>query len=257
MASERLQKLLAAAGYGSRRACEELIVAGRVRVEGKVAALGDKADPQREKITLDGEVVAAERPVYIMLHKPRGVVSSLDAQGDRRTVRDLVAVPERLYPVGRLDLLSEGLILLTNDGEVTNLLTHPRYGHDKEYRVLVYGRPAEKALESWRRGLVITDEEGRPERTRPAKVEIESSDRGGEATWLRIIMREGKKHQIRRVGETLGLRVTRIVRVRLGPLRLGDLKSGEWRHLSRAEIRSLFPATGHEAKKARPAKPRR
>lgn len=256
MPPERLQKLLAAAGFGSRRACEELIVAGRVRVNGKVAGIGDKADPQRDKITLDGEAIAAEKPVYIILNKPRGVVSSLDAQGDRRTVRDIVPVPERLYPVGRLDVLSEGLILLTNDGEVTNRLTHPRYGHDKEYRVLVYGRPAEKALEAWRRGVIITDEEGKPERTRPAKVEVESSDRGGAATWLRVIMREGKKHQIRRVGETLGLRVARILRVRLGPLRLGDLKSGEWRPLTRTEIRSLFAATAHGATRARPGKPR-
>ena len=142
MAAERLQKILAAAGHGSRRACEELIAAGRVRVNGAVATLGAKADPARDKITLDGDPVQAEQTVYIVVHKPRGIVSSLEPQGDRRTVRDLVPVPERLYPVGRLDVMSEGLVLLTNDGELTNRLTHPRYGHEKEYRVLVIGQDA-------------------------------------------------------------------------------------------------------------------
>jgi len=130
MSTERLQKILAAAGFGSRRSCEEMVIAGRVRVNGKVAKLGDKADLAADVVTLDGEPIAPEKLTYVLLYKPRGVVSSLDAQGDRRTVRDLVPLSERLYPVGRLDALSEGLILLTNDGDLTNRLTHPRYGHE-------------------------------------------------------------------------------------------------------------------------------
>lgn len=249
MPTERLQKLLAAAGLGSRRACEALITAGRVRVNGQVALLGQAADPAADVITLDGEPVVSEKPLYILLHKPRGVVSSLSAQGDRRTVRDLVPVPGRLYPVGRLDLHSEGLILLTNDGDLANRLTHPKFRHDKEYAVLVTGRPSENALRAWRRGVVITDEDGRPERTLPAGVEAgpsrpglsRASDRG---TWLRVTMREGRKHQIRRVGEALGLSVARIIRVRIGPLRLGRLKAGEWRYLTRSELRNLQAAVG-------------
>ncbi len=132
MTAERLQKLLAAAGYGSRRACEDFVSAGRVRVNGKVAQLGDKGDPTVDKITVDGELLVPEKLIYIVLNKPRNVVSSLEAQGERDTVRDLVNVPGRLYPVGRLDAQSEGLILLTNDGDLTNRLTHPRYGHENQ-----------------------------------------------------------------------------------------------------------------------------
>lgn len=247
MPAERLQKLLAAAGYGSRRACEDLITAGRARINGRVAVLGARADPAVDHITLDGEPVVAEQPVYILLYKPRGVISSLRAQGERDTVRDLVPLPGRLYPVGRLDVLSEGLTLLTNDGDLTNRLTHPRYGHDKEYRVLVLGQPTAQALQAWRRGVVIEDDEGKRERTRPAKVEIESSAKSGEGAWLRVTMREGRKNQIRRVGDRLGLRVARLIRVRLGPLRVGALKAGEWRHLTAEEIRALKTATGARA----------
>ncbi|MBI3361581.1 MAG: rRNA pseudouridine synthase [Chloroflexi bacterium] len=246
MPRERLQKILASAGFGSRRSCEELIAAGRVRVNGEIAGLGDKADRAVDEITLDGERVAAEQLVYVILHKPRGVVSSLNAQGDRRTVRDLVPVPGRLYPVGRLDADSEGLILLTNDGNLTHRLTHPRYGQEKEYLVLVTNRPDRDALEAWHRGLIIYDEESRPERTGPAKVEIDSSRKSGEGTWLRVTMREGKKHEIRRVGATLGLRVLRILRVGLGALRLGNLKAGEWRYLTEAEVRALRGTTGKQ-----------
>ncbi|MGW8250781.1 MAG: pseudouridine synthase, partial [Anaerolineales bacterium] len=135
---ERLQKILAKAGIGSRRACEELIAKGRVTVNGKVAQLGMKADPERDRILLDGRPVSLQTSnIYIALNKPRNVLSTVESDDPRSTVRDLVPIPERVYPVGRLDADSEGLILLTNDGELTNRLTHPRYGHEKEYRVLV------------------------------------------------------------------------------------------------------------------------
>lgn len=237
MAAERLQKLLAAAGYGSRRACEDYLTAGRVRVNGVVAKLGDKADPAIDKVTVDGEPLVAEQLTYIILNKPRNVVSSLEAQGERDTVRDLVNVPGRLYPVGRLDAQSEGLILLTNDGDLTNKLTHPRYGHEKEYRVLILGNVENERLEAWRRGVVIKDEEGHSERTAPANVSIHK--RTGDGVWLSVVMREGKKHQIRRVAETLGLLVARLIRIRMGAVELGLLKPGAWRPLTPLEVRSL------------------
>lgn len=236
---ERLQKLLAQAGHGSRRSCEELIVQGRVRVNGQVAQLGQKADPTRDLIMLDGEPLAApERLTYILLHKPRGVVSSLEPQGDRKTVVDLAPSKVRLYPVGRLDVESEGLILLTNDGELANRLTHPRYGVEKEYRVLVKGAPDEEQLDIWRRGVVLKDAAtGKQVRTLPARVTREGP--AHETTWLRVVMREGRKHEIRDIGATLGLPVKRLIRVRLGSLRLGELKPGEWRSLTAAEVAEL------------------
>ena len=242
MSTERLQKILAAAGFGSRRSCEEMVIAGRVRVNGKVAKLGDKADLAADAVTLDGEPIAPEKLTYVLLYKPRGVVSSLDAQGDRRTVRDLVPLSQRLYPVGRLDALSEGLILLTNDGDLTNRLTHPRYGHDKEYRISVLGNVDQESLNAWQRGVVIEDENGKRERTAPAKVDV--LERSGEGTWLRVIMREGKKHEIRRIAQSLGLHVARLIRVRMGTLTVGELKSGEWRKLTSEELRALMSETG-------------
>ena len=179
MPKERVQKILAAAGYGSRRACEKFIQAGRVRVNGEVVKLGDKADPARDKITLDNNSVVAEKAVYILLNKPRGVISSLEPQGDRKTVRDLVPVAGRLYPVGRLDAESEGLILLTNDGELTNRLTHPRYGHEKEYEVLVNGYPKDEQIRTWRRGVVLDGEWTSSSRVRVFK-------KGASGTWLNI-----------------------------------------------------------------------
>lgn len=236
MTEARLQKLLAQAGYGSRRACEELIVQGRVRVNGRPAVLGQKADEQTDRIEVDGQPLGrAEQLTYVALHKPRGVISSLSPQGERRTVRDLVDLPGRLYPVGRLDLHSEGLMLLTNDGSLTQQLTHPRYGHEKEYRVLVRGRIAEDdaRLGVWGRGVVLAP----GVRSAPANVDVERSLEN--ATWLRITMTEGRKHEIRDIGTHLGMPVQRIVRVRLGTLKLGDLKAGQWRVLADWEVARL------------------
>lgn len=234
MTEERLQKILARAGLASRREAERWIEAGRVTVNGRVARLGDKADPERDDIRVDGEPLRRpERPVYVALHKPRGVVSSLEPQGPRRTVRDLVDLPERVYPVGRLDLESEGLILLTNDGELANLLTHPRYGVEKEYRVLLNRLPDEEQLEAWRHGVVLPS----GERTLPARVWVESQTPKG--AWVRVVMKEGRKRQIREVAATLGLRVKRLIRVRIGTLRLGNLPSGAWRPLTDREVEAL------------------
>ena len=233
---ERLQKILAQAGYGSRRACEDFITAGRVRVNGQLASLGQKADPAIDKITVDGKpIAAAESLTYIALNKPRFVLSTVESErGDeRQTVRDLVEVPQHVYPVGRLDFESEGLVLMTNDGDLANKLTHPKFGHQKEYRVLLARRPDPDQLEAWRRGVVLED----GYKTAPTDVRFESAQ--GKGAWVRVLMGEGRKRQIRETCKQLGLPVVRIVRTRIGALRLGNLKPRQWRYLTREEVESL------------------
>jgi 23S rRNA pseudouridine2605 synthase len=233
---ERLQKILAQAGYGSRRACEAFITDGRVRVNGQLAQLGQKADPAKEKITVDGKpIAAAEQLIYIALYKPRNVLSTVESErgDDRQTVRELVEAPGHLYPVGRLDFESEGLVLMTNDGELTNRLTHPKFGHSKEYKVLVAKRPDKDQLEAWKRGVVLED----GYKTAPAEVFFESAQ--GKGTWVRVIMGEGRKRQIREICQQLGLPVVKIVRVRIGTLRLGNLKPRQWRYLTTKEVEEL------------------
>jgi 23S rRNA pseudouridine2605 synthase len=244
---ERIQKILARAGYGSRRACEHLVEAGRVRVNGRVATLGQKADPAVDVISLDGtRLKPSEAPTYIALYKPRNVVSSVRDPAGRKTVTDLVRGQHHLYPVGRLDWDSEGLVLMTNDGELTNRLTHPRYGHTKEYRVLLARRPDREQLATWRRGLTLSD----GHRTLPADVSIESD--AGKGAWLRITMGEGHKRQIREIGSLLGLPVVRIVRIRIGSLYLGALKPGEWRYLAESEVRALQGGDQERVKRSAP-----
>ncbi len=233
---ERLQKILAQTGYGSRRACELIIEAGRVRVNGQLAVIGQKADLARDKIMVDGKpLAAAEMLVYIALNKPRNVLSTVEQEvGDnRKTVRELIPLEGHLYPVGRLDFDSEGLVLMTNDGELTNRLTHPRYGHQKEYRVLIARRPDDAQLAVWKRGVVLED----GYKTAPADVRFESTS--GKGAWIRVVMGEGRKRQIREIGALLGLPVVRIIRVRIGSLRLGNLKPRQWRHLTSAEVSEL------------------
>jgi 23S rRNA pseudouridine2605 synthase len=247
MTLERLQKILSRAGLGSRRSCEDLIRAGRVTVNGQVAALGSKADWERDQIKVDGRLISPERLVYIAFNKPRGVLTTVSAPDLRSTVVDFVDVTEQVYPVGRLDVDSEGLVLLTNDGDLTNRLTHPRYGHEKEYRVLVARHPDQTQLETWRRGVMLED----GYRTAPAEVRIDSYS--GKGAWLRVTLREGRKRQIREVGKTIGLPVVKIIRVRIGSLRLGNLKPREWRHLTAAEIAALKGKPGKA--KSRQEKP--
>lgn len=251
MPAERLQKILAQAGYGSRRSCEELITLGRVRVNGQIASLGQKADPASDKITLDGRAIAASEPmIYIALHKPRNVLSTVEAEkGDgRRTVRDLIDIAGSFYPVGRLDYESEGLVLMTNDGELTNQLTHPRYGHEKEYRVLLAKRPDKKQVEAWKRGVVLED----GYKTQPVDVFYDESQ--GKGAWVRVIMREGRKRQIRETCKQLALPIVSILRVRIGTLRLSNLKSRQWRYLTTAEVSELKKGDTKSAiaKKSRP-----
>jgi pseudouridine synthase len=243
---QRLQKILASAGYGSRRACEEIVRQGRVRVNGRPVKLGDSADPMRDTITVDGQRVHVEQAhTYIVLYKPTGVISTLLDEQDRKTVRDLVPVEGHLVPVGRLDADSEGLVLLTDDGELTHRLTHPRYEHEKEYEVLVTGRPAEATLNRWRRGVDLPDLDTHTRdggRTLPAQVEL-IRDKESDGTWLRVTMREGRKRQIRRVAGLLGHPVRQLIRIRIGPLRLGNLKPGQWRRLTPKEISNLKSQT--------------
>lgn len=238
MAVERVQKILAAAGYGSRRACEKLIEEGRVKVNGRVIGLGDQADAAKDSISVDGKMIRkAIEKIYIALNKPKGYLSDIDLNFPRPTVNDLIGLPEPLFAVGRLDLDSEGLMLMTNDGRMANRLTHPRYEHEKEYEVFVIRVPDEEQLAIWRRGVVMED----GYRTMRAKVEVMNNASNG--TWLRITLKEGKKRQIRKVGARIGLPVGKIKRVRIGPLKLGKLKSGEWRYLTDFEVKKLMEYT--------------
>ncbi len=234
MAEDRVQKLLSRAGYGSRRGCEKFIEEGRVTVNGKIVTLGAKADPKKDEICLDGAPIGkAEKKVYIALNKPKNMLS-LDAPEDPRpSVFDLIDDPKHLYPVGRLDYDSSGLVLLTNDGELANRLTHPRYEHDKAYEVRVTRRPDDEQLAIWRRGVVLED----GYRTLPAEVEVKSYTKSG--AWLQIILREGKNRQIRRTGSRIGLPVRQIVRTRIGPIELGKLQPGHFRYLRDDEIAAL------------------
>ena len=242
MAEERVQKLLAQAGYGSRRACEEFIVEQRVKVNGKLIELGAKADPAQDTITIDGRRVKFDvAPIYVMLNKPAGIVTTNEDEFGRKTVRDMIPLEGHLYPVGRLDADSEGLVLLTNDGDLANALTHPRYGHAKEYVVLVEDQPSDNTLNTWRRGVMLDGQ-----LTAPVRVEVISMERG--QTWLRVIMHEGRKRQIREVAGMLGHHVKYLKRVRLGPLELGDLKLGHWRYLTPPEVRALRSLLGKPGK---------
>jgi len=249
MTAERLQKILAQAGYGSRRACEDFISAGRVRVNGKLAELGQKADPAIDKITVDGKAIAAaESMIYVALYKPRNVLSTVEKEpgDDRKTVRDLVELPGHIYPVGRLDYESEGLILMTNDGDLANRLTHPRYGHEKEYRVLLARRPDREQVEAWGRGVVLED----GYKTQPVDIHYETGQ--GKGAWVRVIMGEGRKRQIRETCKQLGLPIVRILRIRIGMLRIGTLKPRQWRFLYPDEIDAL---KSNETKKKEVSKP--
>ncbi len=233
MATERLQKLMAKAGFGSRRACEDIIRQGRVSVNGHPASLGMQADPAEDDIRVDGSRLRITAPpIYIMLNKPGGVISDEDVAGKWPRARDLIPIEGHLYPVGRLDLNSEGLMLFTNDGELAHHLTHPRYEHPKTYRVLVEGEPAEKTLQAWHRGIPL---DGEP--TAPADISMIAKTRQG--TLLEITLREGRKRQLRRVAAALGHPVISLRRIALGPLKLGELASGSWRHLSSQEVKRL------------------
>lgn len=238
--AERLQKFLARAGVASRRHAEALIEAGRVQVNGQVVTqLGTKILPGKDEVRVDGRVVQPPASqIYVLLHKPAGVVTTASDPEGRQTVLDLLP-PElraqRLFPVGRLDLDSEGLLLLTNDGEFALHLTHPRYEQEKEYHALVQGRPAPEKLEALRRGVLLPDE-ARP--TAPARVQFLREGEHG-TSWIAVTLHEGRKRQVRRMLAAVGHQVVRLIRVRVGPLHLGNVPPGRWRALTAEEVKRL------------------
>jgi 23S rRNA pseudouridine2605 synthase len=233
---ERVQKVLARAGYGSRRACEALIVGGRVTMDGAVVVLGDRVDPTRAVLTVDGVPVAA-RPdlVHYLLNKPVGIITTAEDPQGRPTVVELVPPVPRVFPVGRLDADTEGLLLLTNDGDLALRLTHPRYGVEKTYLAEVEGVPAPATLRRLREGVDLEDG-----RTRPARATLVQAGDGTSA--LELTIHEGRNRQVRRMCEAVGHPVRRLVRTRIGPLVDPRLAPGAWRALSAAEIRGLNEA---------------
>jgi len=232
--AERLQKVLSAAGLGSRRACEEFIRAGRVRLNGVlVRELGTRADPRHDRITVDGKRIARpRRPKYYVIYKPRGVVSTTRDAHAKRTVLDLVPTRTRLFPVGRLDAASEGLLLLTNDGTLAQVLLHPSFEVPRTYRVSVAGSVRGQDLRSLTRGISI---QGRVSAVQSARI----LERGEDRSVLELTLTEGRRRQIRDLMQAIGNPVKRLVRIRFGPLRLRGLKSGQWRPLSTEETQAL------------------
>jgi 23S rRNA pseudouridine2605 synthase len=231
---ERLQKVMARAGYGSRRACELLIEAGRVTIDGRVAELGNRIDPLKNIIAVDGKLAAiVEGNQYFLLNKPAGVVTtSSDPQG-RPTVVSLIKSPVRVFAVGRLDMDTEGLIIVTNDGRLSHLLTHPSSGVQKEYLARVKGDPSPKALRQLREGVELEDGI-----TAPAQVSRVSEG------LIRLVIHEGRNRQVRRMCDAVGHEVLRLVRTRIGPLTDPTLTPGASRHLSMGEVRKLMEVVG-------------
>jgi 23S rRNA pseudouridine2605 synthase len=239
MSEERLQKILAHAGISSRRAAESFITAGRVRVNGRVVTeLGSKADPRNDKVELDGIRVFAESPVYIVLHKPRGVVSTMHDPEGRLTVKDyLKDVPGRVYPIGRLDYATSGVLLATNDGELADGLLHPKKQVPKTYIVKVSGKMEMEDLRLWSKGVELEDGP-----THPAVVTLLRFE--GDKTWIELTIKEGRNQQVRRMGEATGFPVMRLVRASFAGISSEGLKPGTWRNMTRDELMALKKAYG-------------
>jgi len=234
MAEERIQKALARAGFGSRRACEDLIVEGRVTLEGRVVTLGDKVDPETQQVAVDGVTVNLDPSIrYYALHKPVGVVTTMSDPQGRPDIRGFLPTEgPRVFPVGRLDRDSEGLLLLTNDGDLANRLMHPSFGIEKEYLAEVEGVPTAKHLTRLRAGVELEDG---PARAVRASLVAASGDRGA----VRLVMTEGRKREVRRMLEAVGLPVTRLVRLRIGGVGLDRLPPGAHRELTLDEVLAL------------------
>ena len=238
MPDERLQRLLARAGFGSRRACEDLIVAGRVEINGHRATLGDRVDPSKDEVRVDGARVNVDPALRtFVLHKPRGVTTTLRDAHAERDLTSLLPKDVRVFPVGRLDRDTEGLLLLTNDGDLAHRLTHPRYEIPKEYLAEIDRPPSNRQLARLRRGVELEDGVARA-------VEARSAGGGRGRGGVRLVMVEGRKREVRRMLDAVGLPVRRLVRVRVGPIRLGRLRAGELRELEPEDERALYRAAG-------------
>lgn len=244
---ERLQKILAAAGVASRRKCEELILQGKVEVNGQaVTTLGTKADPANDLITVNGKPIATEKKIYMMFNKPKGVITSANDPQGRKVVTDFLAgVRERVYPVGRLDYDTEGLLLLTNDGEFANLLTHPKHHVPKTYLATVKGVPHGTQLDRLKEGIMLEDG-----MTSPAEVEYQDVDPDKNEATIRITIYEGRNRQVRRMFEAISHPIVRLKRIKFGELSLQNLKRGRYRLLTAQEVNELKQA----AKKKRDSK---
>lgn len=246
---ERLQKVLAQAGVASRRQAEDMILEGRVRVNGHVVReLGTQVEPETDQIQADGKPVRIENKVYVILHKPRGYLSDRDETADKPSALELVSSKERLYAAGRLDANSEGLLLLTNDGALAFRVTHPRYEHEKEYLVLVEGKPTEQSMDRMVKGVHYGGERFRADSVEIVKRLGEMArkhhwkEAQGNETWLRVVLHEGKKREIRHMCASLGYPVKRLIRVRIGPVELGDLPVGKFRDLDLTKVKELSQA---------------
>ena len=239
MEKVRLQKYIADSGLMSRRAAEKEIEMGNVSVNGHVATLGTKVDPRNDNVTFRGKKIRYEKPeyIYIMMNKPRGYLSSTSDDRDRKCVTDLLdGVSARVYPVGRLDLISEGMLLLTNDGELKNRLTHPSHSVPKVYRVKVGGEVSDEQYEILTSALIIDDY-----KIKPVDVVVSESDESG--TVLKMTLHEGRNRQIRKMCEQAGLTVKRLSRISIGNLKLDGLPVGKWRYLDEKEVEYLYKAT--------------
>jgi 23S rRNA pseudouridine2605 synthase len=232
--TERLQKILANAGVASRRHAEEYILAGRVRVNGKIVKeLGSKANPKKDRIEVDGNTISAEQPMTILMNKPRGVVCTANDPEGRETVVDLVRkIKTRLYPVGRLDYATSGALLLTNDGDLSYALTHPKHGVEKTYLLKIRGQVKNQDLDKWRKGVDIGDVV-----TRPA--EVFKTEEKENFTWIQVTIHEGRNRQIRRMGEATGLDVNKLKRTSFAGLTIEGLRVGDFRELTPKETTRL------------------
>lgn len=238
MPVERLQRSLARAGFGSRRACEELISAGRVSVNGREATLGDRVDPARDQVRVDGRSISVDPGLrYLALHKPRGVTTTMRDPHAERDLTGFLPRGPRVFPVGRLDRDTEGLLLLTNDGELAHRLTHPRYAVEKEYLAEVEGSPSNRRLAQLRRGVELGDGTARA-------VDARVAGGAGARAAVRVVMIEGRRREVRRMLEAVGLPVRRLIRLRVGPVRLGRLRPGELRELGPEDVRGLYRVAG-------------